>query len=183
MQILGQWGANKRSSKGGKDGEEAEKEEPVGSRNSLTGLLMSRSENAAASKAPASPMPDIDSADRGDPLAATDYVEDIFAYYRRVESAFRTAPDYMKDQVKSDPPFLCVATSRRGSCAVCQGNIANCGTSFGNVPLQSAKHLPHTIPYVLPEGEGLRTDLDSSIPSMLGMCPKNSAQTTQGCYQ
>ena len=101
MQILGQWGANKRSSKGSKDGEEAE--EPVGSRNSLTGLLMSRSENAAASKPPASPMPDIDSADRGDPLAATDYVEDIFAYYRRVESAFRTAPDYMKDQVGSLP--------------------------------------------------------------------------------
>jgi len=96
VQILGQWGVNKRSSKGG---DEVKEEEPVGSRNSLTGLLMSRSEHAAASKPPASPIPDIDAADRGDPLTAAEYVEDIFAYYRRVESIFRTAPDYMKDQV------------------------------------------------------------------------------------
>jgi hypothetical protein len=68
---------------------------------------MSRSENAVAStKAPASPIPDIDSADRGDPLNAAEYVEDIFAYYRRVEPIFRTAPDYMKDQVGPGPGTL-----------------------------------------------------------------------------
>ncbi len=98
LQILGQWGVNKRNSKGGKEVEEADKEETVNSRNSLTGLLMSRSENAA--KPPASPVPDIDADDRGDPLAASEYAEDIFAYYRRVESVFRTAPDYMKEQVR-----------------------------------------------------------------------------------
>ena len=67
---------------------------------------MSRSESAAtapkapaAAPAPASPIPDIDSEDSNNPLAATAYVGDIFAYYRRVEPIFRTAPDYMKNQV------------------------------------------------------------------------------------
>ena len=78
----------------------------MGSRNSLTGLLMSRSEDAVALKkkeAPASPAPDIDSRDKSNPLAAADYAGDIFAYYRRVEPLFRTAPDYMKGQVGARP--------------------------------------------------------------------------------
>lgn len=102
LQILNQWATHKprQSLKGSKDSDEAGKE-PVGSRNSLTGLLMSRSESAGVgtkTAAPASPIPDIDSEDQDDPLAATAYVGDIFAYYRRVEPIFRTAPDYMKDQ-------------------------------------------------------------------------------------
>ena len=94
LQILGQWAADKprQSLKGSKEGEEIIKD-PIGSRNSLTGLLMSRSESASAAAkeeaSPASPLPDIDNEDRGDPLAATAYVGDIFAYYRRVESVFQ----------------------------------------------------------------------------------------------
>lgn len=104
MQILGQWVHKPRASlKPSKDAE-PDKEGSIGSRNSLTGLLMSRSEDAvAAQKAgsmPASPAPDIDSIDKNNPLAASDYVGDIFAYYQRVEPIFRTAPDYMKDQVR-----------------------------------------------------------------------------------
>lgn len=103
-QILGQWAADKprQSLKGTtKENEEAAKE-PVASRNSLSGLLMSRSETAVAAPrepTPASPIPDIDSADRGNPLACTAYAGDIFAYYRRVEPIFRTAADYMNEQV------------------------------------------------------------------------------------
>lgn len=103
MQILGQWAGEKprQSLKGSKEGEETAKE-AVASRNSLTGLLMSRSESAVAAAkdpSPASPIPDIDSKDRANPLAASAYVGDIFAYYRRVEPIFRTSPDYMKEQV------------------------------------------------------------------------------------
>lgn len=104
LQILGQWAPDKprQSLKGvAKENEETAKE-AVASRNSLTGLLMSRSENANAAPkdpVPASPLPDIDSDEMGNPLAASAYVGDIFAYYRRVEPIFRTSSDYMKDQV------------------------------------------------------------------------------------
>lgn len=108
LQILGQWAGDKprQSLKGGKEGDDTAKE-PVGSRNSLTGLLMSRSESAAAAAkdptnpkpTPPSPVPDIDTEDRSNPLAASAYVGDIFAYYKRVEPIFRTASDYMKEQV------------------------------------------------------------------------------------
>ncbi|KAK9820270.1 hypothetical protein WJX72_008376 [[Myrmecia] bisecta] len=68
---------------------------------SMSSLLQSRSEAAVAERhvlAPASPMPDIDSADKNDPLAASEYVGDIFSYYRRVEPLYRVAPDYMSKQ-------------------------------------------------------------------------------------
>ena len=108
LQILGQWAGDKprQSLKGSsKEGDDTAKE-PVGSRNSLSGLLVSRSESAAAAAkepSPASPTPDIDNEDRTNPLAASAYVGDIFAYYRRVEPIFRTSSDYMKEQVPSLP--------------------------------------------------------------------------------
>lgn len=34
------------------------------------------------------------------PLAATEYVNDIYSYYKRVEHKFRVAPDYMNAQVR-----------------------------------------------------------------------------------
>lgn len=68
---------------------------------SMSQLLASRSEAASGKKqrsGPA-PLPDIDSADTHDPLAATDWVQDIFAYYKRVEPSTRVASDYMSRQV------------------------------------------------------------------------------------
>lgn len=47
---------------------------------------------------PPSPLPDIDSQDKSNPLAATEYVQDIFAYYKRVQSRYHVAPDYMTSQ-------------------------------------------------------------------------------------
>lgn len=104
--ILGQWGKQKpRNSLKGRNSESAEVDDKdtVGSKNSLTGLLLSRSEDAATAAprkaaVPESPIPDIDSADKSNPLAAADYASDIFAYYRRVEPFFRASPDYMKSQ-------------------------------------------------------------------------------------
>ncbi|KAG1654532.1 hypothetical protein FOA52_008537 [Chlamydomonas sp. UWO 241] len=53
-----------------------------------------------ANKAPAPlPLPDIDSADASNIFLASDYVVDIFSYFRRVEPRFRVAADYMKKQV------------------------------------------------------------------------------------
>jgi len=73
---------------------------------SMSALLQSRSEAAAADRRaavaePASPMPDIDAADAADPLQASEYVGDIFTYYRRVEPQFRVSPDYMLQQVRA----------------------------------------------------------------------------------
>lgn len=68
---------------------------------SLSSLLQSRSD--AVSTRPvakvASPLPDIDSRDLSDPLAAADYVHNIYSYYRRVEPRYRVAQDYMSTQV------------------------------------------------------------------------------------
>lgn len=83
----------------------AAKEVKVAGR-SMSALLQSRSEAAAADRRaaaaePASPMPDIDRADAADPLQASEYVGDIFTYYRRVEPQFRVSPDYMLQQVRA----------------------------------------------------------------------------------
>jgi hypothetical protein len=73
----------------------------VGGR-SLSQMLEDRSDRVLSSrKAPRpakSPLPDIDAADREDPLAATEYVNDIFSYYRRVEPQMKVSPDYMSRQ-------------------------------------------------------------------------------------
>jgi hypothetical protein len=72
-------------------------------RQSMSALLERRSEAATYERKrkvqPASPLPDIDSCDKDDPLAAADYVSDIFSYYRRVEPQYRVSPDYMSSQV------------------------------------------------------------------------------------
>jgi hypothetical protein len=81
---------------------------------SLSSLLQSRSEAAAAKRAaapaagaaPLSPLPDIDSKDKHNPLAAAEYAHDIYSYYRRVEPRFAVPADYMKTQVRA----------RRGTC-------------------------------------------------------------------
>jgi hypothetical protein len=73
---------------------------------SLSSLLQSRSEaaarraSAAAAAAPLSPLPDIDSKDKHNPLAASDYAQDIYCYYRRVEPRFAVSPGYMASQVR-----------------------------------------------------------------------------------
>ncbi len=67
-------------------------------------VLQNRSEAAVSGSrqphpCPPSPMPDIDSCDKEDPLAVADYVTDIFGYYKRMEPQLRVAPDYMTRQV------------------------------------------------------------------------------------
>jgi hypothetical protein len=74
---------------------------------SLSGVLQHRSESASgdaaakrqSSGSPSPSLPDVDAIDRDNPLAATEYVNDIYAYYRRVEPRFRVAHDYMRSQV------------------------------------------------------------------------------------
>ncbi|KAF5843420.1 B type mitotic cyclin [Dunaliella salina] len=77
---------------------------------SMSQLLESRSEQACSvpprsrrsSRSvvapPPSPLPDIDGPDRMNPLAATEYVNDIYSYYKRVEHKFSVPADYMKQQ-------------------------------------------------------------------------------------
>lgn len=69
---------------------------------SMSSVLQTRSEAAVTARRPAAPapLPDIDSGDRDNLLAVSDYVLDIHQYYRRVEPKFRVAPDYMKKQVR-----------------------------------------------------------------------------------
>ena len=45
-----------------------------------------------------SPLPPLDAADAADPLAASEYAGDIFAYYARAEPRFRPPRDYMARQ-------------------------------------------------------------------------------------
>jgi cyclin B len=44
-------------------------------------------------------LPDIDSVDKDNPLAAAEYANSIYNYYRRVEPQFSVSYDYMKSQV------------------------------------------------------------------------------------
>ncbi len=97
----------------------------------MSALLQSRSEAAAASTSaaahaqgrqalqPQSPMPDIDSGDKKDPLAASEYVADIFGYYKRIEPQFRVSPSYMSRQVRLSPDhtpvFACLHARRQGA--------------------------------------------------------------------
>lgn len=60
------------------------------------------SERELVSAVPA--VPDIDSKDAGDPLAASVYVRDIFSFYKRIEGNFRPSPDYMSRQVRPACP-------------------------------------------------------------------------------
>lgn len=102
LQILKQWEHGRRNSLKNVKEEPAKTDAAVGGRSSLTGLLVSRSEDAVATQTkavPASPTYDIDSDDTDNPLAAAQYAGDIFAYYRRVEPVFRASPEYMKAQV------------------------------------------------------------------------------------
>lgn len=68
---------------------------------SLSSLLQNRAESAIPKAAvPLSPLPDIDSADLHNPLAAAEYANSIYDYYRRVEPKFSVPCDYMKGQVR-----------------------------------------------------------------------------------
>jgi hypothetical protein len=83
---------------------------------SLSSILQSRSEAALAEDSeeqlevvepqPQSPLPDIDSKDKHNPLAAAEYASDIFSYYKRIEPLFRPSPNYMKYQVRRDCIYI-----------------------------------------------------------------------------
>jgi len=93
---------------------------------SLSSLLQSRSEAAASKRAgpaasPLSPLPDIDSKDKHNPLAASDYAQDIYCYYRRVEPRFAVAADYMTGQVRA---WLRIAMASGHAAAVDRSNAA-----------------------------------------------------------
>jgi cyclin B len=87
---------------------------------SLSALLQTRAESAVGSRAvaaglpPPSPLPDIDSADKHNPLAASEYANSIYNYFRRVEPKFRVAPDYMRSQVRG--VCVCVLRANRACC-------------------------------------------------------------------
>eukprot|EP00884_Botryococcus_braunii_P000828 jgi/Botrbrau1/10746/Bobra.180_2s0013.1 len=63
---------------------------------SLTSLLHEFSERASASEG--NGVDDIDSADKDNPFAASDYVVDIFSYYSRIEPKTRANANYMASQ-------------------------------------------------------------------------------------
>ncbi|KXZ53057.1 CYCB1 protein [Gonium pectorale] len=70
---------------------------------SLSSLLSQRSEAFVGSQTcmrapPPSPLPDIDSGDRANPLMAADYVNDIYYFYKRVEPKYKVPHDYMTKQ-------------------------------------------------------------------------------------
>ena len=52
----------------------------------------------AANAAAEALIPDIDAGDHGNPQAVTEYVQDIYDYYKRVELKFPIAPNYMEAQ-------------------------------------------------------------------------------------
>ncbi|KAG2445429.1 hypothetical protein HXX76_000050 [Chlamydomonas incerta] len=69
---------------------------------SMSSLLSQRSEAFVGSQSvrapPPSPLPDIDSGDRLNPLMAADYVNDIYYFYKRVEPKYKVPSDYMTKQ-------------------------------------------------------------------------------------
>ncbi|KAG2498525.1 hypothetical protein HYH03_003775 [Edaphochlamys debaryana] len=69
---------------------------------SMSSLLSQRSEAFVGSQSirapPPSPLPDIDSGDRLNPLMAADYVNDIYYFYKRVEPKYKVPHDYMTKQ-------------------------------------------------------------------------------------
>jgi hypothetical protein len=82
---------------------------------SLTSLLQARAAGSRSSRrsgslsAPleaaqqqVSPLPDIDGPDKHNHLAECEYVNDVYAYFRRVEPKFRAPADYMQNQVSSN---------------------------------------------------------------------------------
>lgn len=105
-QAGGSWGTKPRNGLRPRDAnvpvvaQEPAAEKRTGGR-SMSQLLASRSEAASAGKKQRSgpaPLPDIDSVDAHDPLAAVDWVQDIFAFYKRTEPTTRVSPDYMSFQ-------------------------------------------------------------------------------------
>eukprot|EP00887_Chlorella_sp_A99_P006048 scaffold22.g6048.t1 len=107
--AAGSWGAKPRNGLRPRDSNvpvvsaqaPAAAEKKAGGR-SMSQLLASRSEAATSTgkkqRSGPAPLPDIDSADAHDPLAATDWVQDIFAFYKRTEPQMRVSPDYMQKQ-------------------------------------------------------------------------------------
>lgn len=92
----------------------------------MSAQLLGHSE--AAGHRPKAGLPDIDAADRDNPLAATTYVCDIFSYWKRCEPMFRVGPEYMSRQVpQAHAPTLHIAprTLQQGPiCALCQHCVA-----------------------------------------------------------
>lgn len=71
---------------------------------SMSSLLQSRSEAAVSARkptsgAPPSPLPNIELAsDHNNPLAASEYVNDIYHYFKRIEPKYRVHAGYMSRQ-------------------------------------------------------------------------------------
>ncbi|WIA29322.1 hypothetical protein OEZ86_011827 [Tetradesmus obliquus] len=78
---------------------------------SLTSLLQARAAESRSSRRsgslsapvepaqqPPSPLPDIDAPDKHNHLAEYEYVNDVYAYFRRVEPKFRAPANYMENQ-------------------------------------------------------------------------------------
>jgi hypothetical protein len=62
-------------------------------------------------------LPDIDSADKNDPLCVTQYVEDIYAFYKRTEVSISAHPSCGSHPCSNSPtPFVC---PHIGACPPC----------------------------------------------------------------
>ena len=64
----------------------------------MSSMLYKNSEQATCLKTEKKVLPDIDAADHNNPLAVTQYINDIYAYYHRVEPRYRPRADYMSRQ-------------------------------------------------------------------------------------
>ena len=143
---------------------------------SLSSLLQARSEactapaaRRSASKAaqqqpqqqqqqvpPESPLPDIDAADRGNPLTACEYVNDVYRFYRRVEPEFRVPADYMSRQVRLVWRSRRLSRARaraRVFCLVARARAADRGDrqlGVSRLPCQAAQTLSSPLTNTLP---------------------------------
>lgn len=69
-----------------------------GENKTMSSLLYKTSEQATSIKSQKIALPDIDVADHNNPLAVTQYINDIYAFYHRAETRYHPRADYMTSQ-------------------------------------------------------------------------------------
>jgi hypothetical protein len=92
---------------------------------------------------PESPLPDIDKNDKHNPLAASEYANSIYNYYRRVEPKFNVAHDYMQTQVGANKQqeFCVVLLYCYASCLLCQHALTCSSADVHNGKAKASKSL------------------------------------------
>ncbi|KAK2373683.1 CYCLIN B2-4 [Trifolium repens] len=69
------------------------------------------------------PILDIDTTDANNPLAVTEYIEDLYSYYRKVESSGCVSPHYMAQQFDINERMRAIRIDW-----LIEGGKINCGT-------------------------------------------------------